>query len=502
MSEELSTNQKPGFHILICLIEIWTPVDKKDPNGPDKGDKQYICEVEDIEIEESFKKLISTASVKFPRGTVVRRTITSTKEDEELFKYVTANVAENGVVQTTRTTTSVMTNETFSVGQRIKIYLGYTTDPAIAELAKTGGTGKTIYNDNNKYQEYLKAFERPSDTISNINKVKKYMGLMFDGYITKISVDTPIELECENLASVLKNITCPPKVQLKKCEVKDLLGENGTYKLLKNTGLKLHSETAKMNFDLGGVNLNEDLTVADVLIEWSKYGLFCYVADDNGQPAIQIGRVYFTDPGEDSLLRQTKENQPVDIYFDYNVANNGLSLTSSDKNFLAVQAKGIDDQDRFITITIIKNPDYDSTKEDSQDNPKYRYVNESKLTKKAIKAGKRYLTSSPNDRIDLKIYTQVAYLSKTIPITNEKLAEEAAKYFELYNMTGIEGTLTLFGDLCLRTGQQVNLIDRRYPGKEGRYLVEEVTTTFGTDGFRQEITLPYCIYRKNQKADE
>ena len=30
---------------------------------------------------------------------------------------------------------------------------------------------------------------------------KKYISLMFDGYITKVSLDTPIELECENLAS-------------------------------------------------------------------------------------------------------------------------------------------------------------------------------------------------------------------------------------------------------------------------------------------------------------
>ena len=39
-------------------------------------------------------------------------------------------------------------------------------------------------------------------------------------------------------------------------------------------------------------------------------------------------------------------------------------------------------------------------------------------------------------------------------------------------MTGIEGSLTLFGDLYIRTAQQVELIDRRYPGKNGVYLVD------------------------------
>lgn len=112
-----------------------------------------------------------------------------------------------------------------------------------------------------------------------------------------------------------------------------------------------------------------------------------------------------------------------------------------------------------------------------------------------MKAGKRYLTDAPNDKVDMKLYTKIAFVSKTIPIDMKKLAEEAIKYLEGYNMTGIEGSLTLFGDLYIRTAQQVELIDRRYPGKNGVYLVEEVNTTFGTDGFRQRITLPYCIKR-------
>ena len=181
--------------------------------------------------------------------------------------------------------------------------------------------------------------------------------------------------------------------------------------------------------------------------------------------------------------------------FDYHVANNGLGLTSSDKDFLAVGAKGIDSDDKFINITILRNPQFDSSKPESESNPAYRYVNETKLTKKAMKAGKRYLTDALNDKVDMKLYTKIAFVSKTIPIDMKKLAEEAIKYLEGYNMTGIEGSLTLFGDLYIRTAQQVELIDRRYPGKNGVYLVEEVNTTFGTDGFRQRITLPYCIKR-------
>lgn len=490
---DFDTNKQPGFHILISLIEIWTPKDKKKPNGEVDGDIMRICEVEEVEIEESFKKLVATAAVRFPRGTVVRKTITAaTAEEEEDYKKVTATRIQSGVIEETRTSTSVVTKDTFKVGQRIKIYLGYTTDPQVAEMAKTGNTGKTIYNDQSTYDEYLSNFKHTgSDS-------KKYMNLMFDGYITKVSLDTPVELECENLASVLKTISCP-KVKLRKCEVKDFIGDDGRYKMLKDTGLMLHPDTANMSFDLGAVELSTDLTVADVLTEWAKFGLFCYVSDYNGTPAIQIGRAYFSNPGKDSLLNAVTTQQPVQIHFDYHVAHNGLSLTSSDKDFLAVKAKGVDSDDKFINITILPNPDFDSSKGESQSNPRYRYVNETKLSKKALKAGKRYLTDAPNDKVDMRLYTQIAFVSKTIPITKEALAEEAIKYFEGYNMTGIEGSLTLFGDLHLRTAQQVELIDQRYPGKEGIYLVEEVTTTFGTDGFRQRITLPYCISRKGNR---
>ena len=68
---EFDTNKQPGFHILISLIEVWNPKDKKKPNGEADGEVMRICEVEEVEIEESFKKLIGTASVRFPRGTYV-----------------------------------------------------------------------------------------------------------------------------------------------------------------------------------------------------------------------------------------------------------------------------------------------------------------------------------------------------------------------------------------------------------------------------------------------
>ena len=95
---------------------------------------------------------------------------------------------------------------------------------------------------------------------------------------------------------------------------------------------------------------------------------------------------------------------------------------------------------------------------------------------------------------------EVAY--RFVKIRHDALLEEAIKYFESYNMNGIEGTLTLFGDLALKTGTKVHLNDKLYPQKNGYYLVDEVHTTFGVSGYRQRIKLPYCIAKDKLESNE
>ena len=485
-----SKPNQPSFQILICLIKIWTPENKNDvmtvPN-----DAMLISEVETIEIEESYRKLIGTASVKLPRGTVIRQTVACHNE-WAVAGQITASITDNGVVEEVRHgTTKVASTNHFTVGQRIRIYLGYTEDPAIADLAKTNRP-KSIFNNMdllNKYQDAT-------------YQAEKAMNIMFDGYITKVSVDTPIELHCETLASALKNITCPDYTFTSNCTINDFLADDGKLQLLKGTGIILHPETKANVYDLGNVEINSDWTVADVLMHWAKYGIHSFVTEYNGQPAIAVGRSYFSNAGNDSIINaNTQPAKPVEILFDYHVAQNGLSLTSTDKKFLAVEAEGLvieDDKDKFIHVTILRNPNYDSSDSGSD---KYRVVNESKLSKKAMKLGATPLSKSA-DKMDMSLYTVVPYHSRKIPVTKDELVEEAIKYMESYNMNGIEGNLTLFGDLHLHTATKVQLTDKRYPGKNGVYLVDEVFTTFGVGGYRQRITLPYCIKRDKQENNE
>lgn len=490
----MKTNKdQPSYQILICLIKIWTPQDKQKPmEVPD--DAMLISEVEEIEIEESYKKLIGTASVKFPRGTVIRKTVTAFNEDEVAkSKTLDASVSASGIVEEVRRTSTVASSSSFSVGQRIRIYLGYTTDPAIADLAKVSNSKKNIFNDKSQRSKYEGAYPQlQTDTT-------KYTDIAFDGYITKISVDTPVELQCENLASVLKQVSCP-KISIKsKATVLDFLGDNTKYNLLKGTGIKLHSRAKTEQWDLGKIDLTPDLTVADVLTEWSKFGIHCFMSEENGSPVVVIGRSYFDNAKKDSIINANSQpSEPTKILFDYHVANNGLTLTSTDKKFLAVDAQGLGADDTFFHLTVLLNPKYDSSKSDSE---KWRVVNVSNVSKKSMKRGATASNKS-SDKVKLDTYTIIPYQSRKIPITQKELVEEAKKYFESYNMNGIEGALTLFGDLHLHTATKVELSDSRYPGKNGYYLVDEVNTKFGTGGYRQTIKIPYCIKRIKQTSNE
>ncbi len=56
-------------------------------------------------------------------------------------------------------------------------------------------------------------------------------------------------------------------------------------------------------------------------------------------------------------------------------------------------------------------------------------------------------------------------MSPNMKIDSDKLVEETIEYFRNYNLNGITGSLTLFGDLALNTAVQVELIDERNPSK-------------------------------------
>ncbi len=494
----VEVSDRTDYRILICLIEIWAFNEGDDPLKEPESPKLF-AEVEQIEIEETYRKLICGASVKFPRGTILHRTLTPTN-GWIYDKNTTATLGADGVITESKNTTPQIKNENgewvsvegaklaeiedFKKGDRIRISLGYTKDPEIVALTSYNADGKSIYTDSSLLQKY-----------------RKELKVMFNGYITKVSLDTPIELECENLASVLKMVTCPKRKGKSTDTVNTFLDEgSGCLDLLKDTGLKLYPKTKSSNISLGKIDLTDDLVLADLFDIWAKRKVYSFIRFDGDTPYIAVGRSYFSNAEGDSILKLGETNSTVpEIHFDWNVATNGLTLMSTDQRFVAVEAQCLEQKegrDKFYKITVIRNPQYDPSDPNSK---QYRTLNEIKISKKGLKLGKKVQTDS-KDKVNLNKYTVIPYMSRKIDCPHDELVDEAIKYLESYNPNGIDGTLTLFGDLYLTAGIKVQLIDDIHSGKNGYYFVDEVKTEFGVRGFRQTIKLPYCISRTNEQS--
>lgn len=76
--------------------------------------------------------------------------------------------------------------------------------------------------------------------------------------------------------------------------------------------------------------------------------------------------------------------------------------------------------------------------------------------------------------------------------TNELIKRAKAK-LENYYYTGFKGTFTTFGIPFVAQGDNVYLVDKDLPERNGYYKVKSVAYKGGTSGLRQEITVDYLI---------
>ena len=317
---------------------------------------------------------------------------------------------------------------------------------------------------------------------------------MFDGYITGYNTESSFELKCENMAYKLKLKQAPKfETPASGTSVNDVM--EGKYNILKDTGFKLHSETKRFDIQIGKIKITDNFTVADILSAWSRYRIYCFLKYDENSPdlmpAIAIGRPYSSAKSQPRFPEDTSSG-PFRIRFDTHVASSDLKVLKTDPKFLAVQAKALGSDEKFFEVTVRLNPDYDPNTSGSKE---FQTVNATQISKKTHKVTGNTTASGAQTRTkaDLSTYTIVPYMSPNMKINSDKLVEEAIEYFRSYNLNGISGSVTLFGDFGLYPACQVELIDDRNPAKNGTYIVEEVTTTFGTGGYRQKITIPHKI---------
>lgn len=431
--------------VLCCKITIGDA----DPANPMAiQDPVVLTEVQEIEIVETYKKLTGTARVILPKGTVYQSTIigNATLEGNDASR-ITTEVMEDGVIIEKRSSQAAVGKDTFHTGQRINIKLGY-------------------------------------------NGILKNM---FDGYVTAYNSDSLFELRCENMAYKLKLKQAPKFETPLSTKVNDVLGDK--YNLLKDTGFEIHSETRRFDINIGKVKITDNFTVADVLNDWSKYRVYCFLKYDenspDAMPRIAVGRPYSSSKAQPSFPG-SDNTMPYRICFNYHVAESNLKVLKVDPKFLAVTAKALGTDEKFFEVTVCLNPDYDAGKAGSKE---FQTINATQISKKTHKVTGNTTASgaATKTKVDLSTYTVVPYMSPNMRIDSDKLVEEAIEYFKNYNLNGITGSVTIFGDFGLPSAVQVELIDDLNPSKNGVYIVEEVKTIFGTKGYRQVVKLPYKV---------
>lgn len=500
--------------MLVCQIKIWQAKGTDWFSIPDANQCLTIRECESIEISDSAKELINKATVRFPRGTVINLsskkdktvkagnkedstektdTLKNANNDGDVISKQTAQFDEDGVsvvsmaanyddkglidFNRSKTELALLTPNDVAIGNRIEIRLGY-------------AYSETEFNKMNK-----------ADSDPNLD-------IVFTGFITSISVDTPLELECTNMAHILTAVSTPNISEKATLMVKDFLDDDGKYHLLKGTGIPLAESSKGSDISVSGGAISNNLTIADVLTEWNKSGVLCMMeTKSDGSVQLKVGLTYYAGKGGGKLPNNNKRyitynggnNTVTLIQFDWDVAQDKLDLKRNDKKYLAVEAQGRTKDNQFFKLTIRKNPNLDDEGWMVNTDGQFQVINRRKQKpRKRMKhvggtTSTKTIEGHLTDKVKLNKYNVINYFSTKVGITEDELIEEAKQYWANYNPNGISGSLVIFGDLLVRPTDIVGLVDIRQPEKNGYYYVESVNTTFGVNGYRRELKIPFKI---------
>lgn len=308
---------------------------------------------------------------------------------------------------------------------------------------------------------------------------------MFDGYIVSVESGNPYTLHCEDLGYMLKKNAIQPYTSTKKgVSINDVMPI-----ILKGTGLKLHPLSERMDIKIGQIILQKSKSAAEVLEQWKKFGLLSFIKFYQGVPHLAISRTFFSVKGEETLVAGEDDDPPM-IDFQDNVVVDDLKIMDLETDTLALTAISLYPDNSMLELTIIQNKSKPT---------EFEIVNEKRLSKKQLKQKfandiedivQNYKnTRNVQDRFDLSAYSVRTYHEYNLD--RDDLIKNAKAAFSKISQTGIEGTVTVFGDFGLRAASMVKLFDARNPERNGVYIISEVHTTFGVGGYRQKIKIPY-----------
>lgn len=147
------------------------------------------------------------------------------------------------------------------------------------------------------------------------------------------------------------------------------------------------------------------------------------------------------------------------------------------------------DGELFVGLSYSGDVDYAVEKEFVFQN---QIISDSLVYKSEEERKVKLKATSINDKNEKIEYTMGDSAGETVEIFAYDLTEDDLKTFAEASIvknrfSGFEGSFITFGNPLVRHGDKVKLIDLKYPERNGTYIVKSVKTTFGLNGFRQEI---------------
>ena len=248
---------------------------------------------------------------------------------------------------------------------------------------------------------------------------------IFEGYIRRIYVDTVLVIEAEDEAFQLKQKTVTESV-------KDSTLENLINKIKGNVSAQ--SVDAK----IGSFRATR-VTPLQVLEELRKtYGLISYIRNK----VLRVGLAYYTDEG--NTVKFNTEKNVIDT----------SNMEFIDNGELLITVKGI------------------SWQRDNTIIERYAYYldGEIVISDEDPAQGETDTLSIPN-------------------LTQSTLDEFIKNRLELRISTGIRGGFTAFLEPDVNHGDKVQITSKKFPEREGTYLVKRVVKNAGISGGTQEIEL-------------
>jgi hypothetical protein len=291
---------------------------------------------------------------------------------------------------------------------------------------------------------------------------------VFEGYITGISSKKPFIVECENNMWILKQTPVANKVW----PAKQYTMESMVAEMLKTANLPYTVNIitrSKAVYNVGDFRTQNE-TISQVLERFkSLVNASAYFRGSE----LRIGTFQY-------LEQDAVDDGEKVFMFQRNIISDELTYMRKDDVAMSAVAYSVTDD---TVATGAKTKDGHS-KTKQQRLEVLVYAEKGVFKSKVRKDGDGEFPTSTNE--DRKTFY---YYNKPV---NELIAD-ATETLKRYYYTGFKGKFTTFAVPFVKMGDNVKIIDRQLPERNGMYKVKSLKYTGGIQGLRQEIQLEYLI---------